>query len=209
MRTLKKIGITQRIIEEAHYKETRDALDINWARWFHSLEMLPIPLPSHYDFAAYVQDLDLDGVLLSGGNDLSVVCNHEINRARDAYERMVIETCIRQGIPLIGICRGMQMIGHYFGLSLMRVDNHVNRRHEIIDTIGHTRQVNSFHQYGFTACTDAFTVEAYAPDGCIEAFRHKKYSIYGQMWHPERESVFSAADLALMQRLFGKKEERK
>jgi gamma-glutamyl-gamma-aminobutyrate hydrolase PuuD len=67
---MKKIAITQRIIENNSYYEIRECLDIKYAKMFKKLGFLPIVLPIEYDFKLYFQSIKIDGIFLTGGNEV-------------------------------------------------------------------------------------------------------------------------------------------
>ena len=61
--------------------------------------------------------------------------------------------------------------------------------------------MNSFHNYAVNNITDKILVSATNEDGMIKAIEHKKYQIYGQMWHPERENTFDEHELKLIKKM--------
>jgi putative glutamine amidotransferase len=71
---MRRIGITQRVEVVEDYEERRDCLDQRWGPLLRSMGLLPIPLCNRIDdVAGYVSALDLDGFLLTGGNDIAGV----------------------------------------------------------------------------------------------------------------------------------------
>lgn len=207
---MKRIVITQRIVENSSYYEVRDCLDVRWASFLSNIDLLPIILPSQYDFNVYFDELKIDGIIFSGGNDLSAYSENETDKKRDELEGRLVKYAIEKSIPILGICRGMQFIGNYFGLKLEKIDGHVGQRHEIIinekskyyyDLRG-KYQVNSYHSYGFKELKDEFIATAVSKDGLIEAIEHKYYNIFLKMWHPEREAPFSKQDLEFVRKYF-------
>ncbi|MFN4152715.1 MAG: hypothetical protein ACK4IX_17365 [Candidatus Sericytochromatia bacterium] len=76
---MKKIAITQRLIENNTYYEIRDCLDTNWLRVFHSLNIIPIIIPTGFNIENYHNSgIKLDGIILSGGNDLTIFDNNKL-----------------------------------------------------------------------------------------------------------------------------------
>ena len=142
---------------------------------------------------------DVDGIVLTGGNDL-VACGGDAPE-RDETETALLDCAERRGLPVLGVCRGMQMILHRFGTRLDRVQGHVTPRHRI-SIEGRSVEVNSFHNFGATEVHPPLKSWAIAGDGVIEAVQHEGGRMMGVMWHPERVEPFSAEDIALFSRFF-------
>ena len=150
-----KIGITQRVDEVHSYKERRDSLDQKWSNLFDGIEMLPIPLPN-LDVSMvrqFVDSIDLQGIVLSGGNSLA--CLEPLNKfnapERDAFEMELLKVAIERSMPVLGVCRGMQFINYYFKGGFEKVEDHVGTKHEIYsldNSISLPTKVNSFHNWG-------------------------------------------------------------
>lgn len=182
---MKKIGITQRLAIQENYREKREILDIRWGEFCWRNKILPIPVSYAVPIHFYLQEID--GVILSGGNDLSSVCDDECSLQRDIYERDVISQCLEKRIPLLGICRGAQLIAEYFHSKIVKVNGHI-APHQIVWHDNHqSLQVNSYHYYAIKRLGCDLRAMATSCDGYIEAFVHKQYPIFGAMWHPERE----------------------
>lgn len=207
---MKTIVITQRLIVDDNTKEQRDALDVRWADLFRELNYCPVLLSSGYPFIRYFNTLEIDGVILSGGNDLDILTKNDLSKKRDTLETEIIKYCLKNNVPLFGVCRGMQMIAHYFRAGFRRVDNHANVQHRIIASkdsryypqLKRITSVNSFHEWSVDTLASEFLVSVRSEDGVIEAFEHKKYKLWGQMWHPEREEFFNKHQLALLRLFF-------
>jgi gamma-glutamyl-gamma-aminobutyrate hydrolase PuuD len=103
-------------------------------------------------------------------------------------------------LPLLGICRGMQMLAHSVGTGLQVARNHVCSRHVLHGEICGT--ANSFHNFALTDCPRGYRVLAKSEDGHIEAIVHKQLPWEGWMWHPERETPFISRDIERIRRLF-------
>ncbi|MFA5879142.1 MAG: gamma-glutamyl-gamma-aminobutyrate hydrolase family protein [Candidatus Margulisiibacteriota bacterium] len=207
---MKKILVTQRLIKNENYEEIRDALDVNWAKLFMELNYLPILLPTYFNFRDYFDNFKIDGIFLTGGNDLSSVNNNLLSIDRDKFEKSLIEYGCEKSIPIFGVCRGMQLIAEFFGSDFKLVQNHVNIRHDLlpdnnsryIKEIVEIREVNSFHNYAINYLADSLQVVCTSEDGVIEAIEHKSLPIFGQMWHTEREKSFPEPELNLIKLFF-------
>lgn len=193
-------------MENDAYPETRDALDIRWALLFQELRVLPILLPTWYDTETFFREIDIDGVVLTGGNDLAVCSASPLSTVRDAFEKRLLACSVARQIPVVGICRGMQLIGHYFGSRLVPAKGHGGIRHNVavqkgsryaslLEEIG---EVNSYHNYSVADLPECLAVSATAGDGTIEAIEHRELQVFGQMWHCERETPPVPKQLALL-----------
>lgn len=208
---MKIIAISQRIVKNPDYQEIRDALDVRWAQLINQLGHLPLILPTLFDFRTYLENIKIDGIVLTGGNDLSCLSDDEISRLRDEHEKRVLRLAIEKSIPVLGVCRGMQLIADYFGMGFLKVTGHVAKRHDLAPAAGSRYLaaedaldgVNSYHNYAVKAVSGDFLVSARSSDGVIEAMEHKQLPIFGQMWHPEREEPFRGADIDIIRRVVG------
>jgi len=207
---MKKIAITQRVIENDTYVEIRDALDINFASLFQELGLIPVILPTFFPPDSYFENFDISGVILSGGNDLSQVNDNDISAQRDAFEKRVLEHAISKKIPVLGICRGMQLIADYYQADFQSVQNHVAVEHPLIINqtskyltyLNSLETVNSYHGYSVKTVPKNFKISAKSQDGQIEAIEHKELPIFGQMWHPERSQPFLKQELSFIKNFF-------
>lgn len=209
---MKKIAITQRLIENHNYYEIRDALDIRWAELYKSLDYLPILLPTNYDFEKYFELIDINGIILSGGNDLYYLTKDKLSKKRDIFEKEIIKFAIKKSIPILGICRGMQIIVDYFngGSEFEKVNGHIGTNHRILfseeskykNELKKLTFVNSYHNYGIRKVPKGFVVSATSEDGLIEAMENKEYNIFCQMWHSERQVHLNENELMIVKKLF-------
>jgi 3'(2'),5'-bisphosphate nucleotidase len=207
---MKKIAITQRLIANDTYFEIREALDIDYAKVLSECGFLPIVLPYEMAFEKYFEEINIEGVFLTGGNDLSSCQENALSEKRDKFEKKLLNYCIKKDIPIFGICRGMQVIAEYFGSTFKEVENQVNVKHSIkveqdsrykvyLDRLG---RVNSYHQFGIDVLSEELMISAKSEAGIIKALEHKKYKIFGQMWHTEREKPFISNEVALIKDFF-------
>jgi N5-(cytidine 5'-diphosphoramidyl)-L-glutamine hydrolase len=208
---MKQIAITQRIIKNEEYPEIRDALDIKWSSLFERLEYIPIIIPNNFNPEYYIKSENVDGILFSGGNNLGSITNNEVDLIRDRIESKILSIAIKEKIPVLGICRGMQIIANYFGATICKIKNHAGCNHAVTminntvfkDYFGRSVVVNSYHNYGILDVSDQLLIAAKSKDNSIEAVQHKKYEIYAQMWHPEREKPFDEKQLNLIKKIYG------
>jgi putative glutamine amidotransferase len=191
---MKKIALTQRLIKNSSYYEIREALDINWGALIQASGLEPLALPVKYDF----ERLHFDGVILTGGNDLSLVSGDETDKMRDDFENALLDFCVLKHIPVFGVCRGMQLINTHFGGSIKKITNHAGCSHILSDG----KEVNSYHGFAVDALGEGFEILAKSGDGATEIIKHKKYKIYAQMYHPERYNPFCEYDLQFLRSYF-------
>jgi gamma-glutamyl-gamma-aminobutyrate hydrolase PuuD len=143
-----------------------------------------------------------------------------LDPARDRFERDLILAFAAAGKPVLGICRGMQLINVAFGGSLYQdlvedgatgfqhvddgaYDRHLHRlRIESGSVLASLygglpeATVNSIHHQGVRRLAEGFVVEARAPDGVVEAIRSTRHDfMLGTQWHPEFHAPDDPEDL--------------
>lgn len=178
----------------------------------------PIVIPAFEDTDAMVSLLDhVDALILSGGGDINPLYLGEepirelssINPARDIQELLLVRLAANRQIPILGICRGIQVMTAALGGKLYQdiyKEAGATLKHSQ-DTERHTAThsvriasssklskifgatnlyVNSFHHQTVREAAPGFAVTAVSPDGLIEAVEsiHGK-SMLGVQWHPE------------------------
>ena len=189
----KHILISQAIIHDKSRNEISDNLDTRLVDFFLKLNYNPLTISNSYKSPdSLLKTLNLSAIILSGG------ANFGKFPKRDNLEKALISYSIRKKIPLIGICRGMQMINKFFNGKLIKIDHHVKKNHLIRDVKNNRKIiVNSYHNYAISEKTihkDLLILFRCLKDRSIEAFKHRKYKILGIMWHPEREKKFKNYD---------------
>ena len=209
---MKRIGITQRVDEVGAYKERRDCLDQRWVGLLASVGCVAIPVPNSLeDPGSWLDLLGVEGLVLSGGNDLASLPG-AVNEApeRDRTESRLLAWAEENRAPVLGVCRGLQMIAVNYGGRLEQVAKHAGTRHLVQATQdcvwlpSDTFEVNSYHHWGLSSegLGSVLVVGAFAEDGTIEALQHRLLPFYSIMWHPERESSLQQHDRRLLQRIF-------
>lgn len=161
----------------------------------------------------------LDGLVLEGGSDVWPGSYRETplrpewtgDRIRDGYEIALIDAFVQRRKPVLGICRGLQIMNVAFGGTLYQDistqlpgalehrDWHIyDQNFHAIDLVSGTHladlygdpgrvRVNSVHHQGIKDLAPGFAVEARSThDGIVEAFRREGDSFAaGVQWHPE------------------------
>jgi N5-(cytidine 5'-diphosphoramidyl)-L-glutamine hydrolase len=201
------VAVTQRVVTVAEVNERRDCLDQQWSAFLTSAGITPLLLPNRRDAAlALLGRVETAGFLLTGGNDLESLGGDAPER--DELENTLLKMAIEKQIPLLGVCRGMQVIQNAFGIELGPVSGHVTASQQVlVDNI--PRAVNSYHNWGATRSSAEIPAFAIAEDGVIKGIRHAELPIMGIMWHPERRNPFSDRDIEMFRKHFTPSHDRR
>ncbi|MGW2088820.1 gamma-glutamyl-gamma-aminobutyrate hydrolase family protein [Streptomyces sp. NPDC001880] len=151
----------------------------------------------------------LDGVVIAGGADVEPSRYGESPdprtgppaRARDAWELALIEAAIDRHVPLLGICRGMQLLNVALGGTLRQhLDGHtggsgVFGEHAVTPVpgtvyaaaVGEPAVVPTYHHQAVDRLGSGLTASAHASDGTVEAIELTDHEslVLGVQWHPE------------------------
>jgi putative glutamine amidotransferase len=191
------VAVTQRVTIDPRHGERRDALDQRWTRFLTACGLVPLLVPNDLDAAlSLLAETPVRGLLLTGGNTLAAYGGDAPERDRVEMEALGFARARR--MPVLGVCRGMQVLLHAFGVPLAPVTGHAGGAHPL--TGGRT--VNSFHDFAAVHAGGPLTITARAADGVIEAVAHPTERIRGVMWHPERVETFDDDDVTLVRQLF-------
>ncbi|QJB55731.1 gamma-glutamyl-gamma-aminobutyrate hydrolase family protein [Pseudodesulfovibrio sp. zrk46] len=203
----KRIGVTMRQVRVEQTDTTYDSLDTDWLPFLNDVlpDVVWVPVPNMGEAVVdWASDLGLSGVLLTGGDDWGTF------PVRDQTERALCEWAKAEQLPLLGVCRGMQVLNYVMGGKLPSVRNgesevdHVAAVHQL-ETPDGVLTVNSFHN-GLLQEQDVaplFLIWARSADGMVEAVRKHGGMMTGIMWHPERESTPMEHDMKLFKSIFG------
>lgn len=181
--------------------------------------ILPVLIPDVAEDCFYDILSEMDGFIFQGGVDLAPETYGEKpigkwkgDAYRDQYELKILDYAIKNSKPVLGICRGFQLMNAYFGGTLYQdtlTQNPKAKEHrsaELYDTIKHPIRfvqdsfldkiyaneeqphVNTVHHQAIKTLGKDLTTYAFSDDGLIEAFGYNKEpegKVMGVQWHPE------------------------
>ncbi len=197
---------------------------------------LPVMLPVTEDREALLQTLArCDGLLLTGGEDVEPARwggsdpqgLADFSRERDDTEFCLTAEALRRDLPLLAVCRGVQVLNAFRGGSLW-----IDLPTEKPSAIAHRQaapgpqpthtvrvlpetplravcgreelQVNSLHHQAIRTPGDGLRVMAEAPDGVVEAvWLPEARFVFGVQWHPELMAAADAASAGIFEALVG------
>lgn len=214
---------TSTIAEGGDWKRPQISLYTDYLGALERNGLVGLPVTPAHSRAAIERLLDcVDGLVLSGGEDVDPRHYGEepipelgvVNPQRDAMELSALEIALERGLPVLGICRGAQLINVALGGSLYqdldaqrttelpyshRQKEWLGRTHAVklepntrlcallgVDEI----EVNSFHHQGVKALAPGLIPSAITPNGLIEAIELEgDHWVVGVQWHPERHEA--------------------
>lgn len=167
------------------------------------------------------------GLILSGGEDVEpsrygeepIPEVLEVNPVRDAMEWRALDGALDRGVPILGVCRGMQVLNVYFGGTLYQDlprqydadlghyqsapwgEHHHrvcctegSRLHRILAECEPLR-INSFHHQAVKDLAPTLRCTAQAEDGLIEGIESTEHDwVVGVQWHPERHEAEASSE---------------
>ena len=197
----------------------KDYVTVNYVKSIVMAGGIPIILPVVDDNVTKVQLNSIDGLLISGGFDVNPLIYGEephksigfVRPDRDLHDICAIKTAYDMGKPILGICKGIQVLNVAFGGTLYQdisemqesfVAHRQNAKPEVPThsikikkesilhkIIGDKAYVNSFHHEAVKRVADGFTVTAMAIDKVIEGIEKADSKfVVGVQWHPEMMS---------------------
>lgn len=171
----------------------------------------------------------IDGLMLTGGGDISPDCYQgdghptidRVDLERDAFELALAKRSLNDSLPVLGICRGLQILSvasgsslvphvpDTFGLSVIHRHEPPSPTRHAITVLPDTRladivevaemEIVSWHHQAVSTPPLGWVPSAYAADGLVEAMEYAQHPwAIAVQWHPE----MSAADDPLQQKLF-------
>ena len=191
-----KIGITSNIKE--YYKGYIDFIDHYWLNYFEKKNINYYLVPNKKKLSIKkIKEINL--LIIPSGNDVSNVL--KTSKIRNIIEKNLIKICFKKKIPILGICRGAQLLNKSFGGKISKIKKHMRTRHNIFFTNREIIKknflnVNSFHNDGIKKndLSKSFKVLASDKNKNIEMFISTNKKIIGTMWHPEREKSTQLLD---------------
>lgn len=198
----------------------RVGVHANYLRLLARVGLTPVLVtPAHEPRAIAALVGASSGLVLSGGEDVAPARYGEapvpeleaVSPERDAAEWAAIDAALAGNIPVLGICRGIQVLNVYFGGTLYQdlptqwrepvshdQGEPWGRRHHIVECAPGSRlhrimgecmqvEVNSFHHQAVKDLGTGLRCSARSTDGVIEAIEHTERDwVLGIQWHPER-----------------------
>lgn len=220
MKPLIGLTPTPQLEKQDHGTFRRHTLSANYSDAVIAAGGIPVMLPSSIPDIGDLLDR-LDGVIATGGGDIDPSVfgqeqhetTDEIDAERDAFELALIKEVVARDMPLLGICRGLQIMNVAFGGTLHQdIDALVENSHQhrqqnekihheqVYQTAtltpgdhplrnhaqGDQIEINSFHHQCINVLASPLVSMAETDDGVIEAVYHPQMS-YGMavQWHPE------------------------
>lgn len=160
------------------------------------------------------EDIDYDGLILCGGSDIhpryygeGIDGSVDIDEERDRTEIAVAKKFLQTGKPILGICRGMQLLNVVLGGTLIqhlsqvkqhRADDKRDLIHEVVAQKGSLFEelygtrfcINSLHHQALKKMGEGLCATLYSADGkVIEGCEHIDKPYFGVQWHPEKMSL--------------------
>ena len=189
----KFIALSQGIEYLPHRNEYRNFVDQNIVDFIESCNFKTILINNFLkkkkynqqkrNLSNFLNNFQFSGIILSSGNDLREFVQ------RDTTEKYLISYAINYSIPLLGVCRGMQIINTFFGGTLKKINNHV-RKFNNISYENSKKKIKCYHNFGISKLGKEILVTGKSEDNEIESLKHAKHKVHGWMWHPERNKKY-------------------
>jgi putative glutamine amidotransferase len=191
---------------------SRNLLDAVWAAGGEPLVLHPHAPGGRADDDAVAARLEVaDGVLLPGGGDLAGRWSgqpehdtlYDVDDEQDAFDLAVARVCLARGIPLLAICRGLQVVNALLGGTVVQdmdetygdLRHHRHRTHlitvaegsHLFEAVGAKLEASCYHHQCLADLGTGMEVVARAEEGVVEAVEIPSGAgwFLGVQWHPE------------------------
>lgn len=215
-----KVALTTALKEREGGRRRQVAIWDTYLQWLDRADLAPVLVtPAHSRASIAALLADCDGLVLSGGGDMEpslwgeapVAELDEVSPERDAMEYAALEEALARDVPVLGICRGCQVVNVFFGGTLYQ-DLNTQRpggvEHQqagdwdrtqhaveaapgskLADVLGvGAVQVNSFHHQAVRDVAPGLVATATA-DGLVEGLESAGPGwLVAVQWHPERHA---------------------
>lgn len=193
---------------------------------------IPVLLPPGELYAEHLLP-SLDGLILAGGGDIEPDIYkgkahpmvYSVDRERDTFELKLSQLALAHKLPILGICRGLQVLNvasggdlvvhvpDVFGTDIFhRLEEPRRPTKHTVQVVPLSRlakamgtttiHVASWHHQSVQAVPPGWQIVAYAPDGVIEAIEHEQHPwAIAVQWHPEMSAVDDPSQAALFRAL--------
>lgn len=183
---MRNIFITQGVYKDK-YNSAYFKTDMNWIVYAkkHKFNLIQINNPNFLE-----KNKNIDGIIFTGGNDLSKFKKSKENLFRDKMEKKILHLAKKKKIPCLFICRGMQLLADVEKLRIIKdlKKMHVGKNHEIYIE-DKKIVVNSFHNFIIKTINKNFKlIGVCKKDNSVEIMKHYKKELLAFMFHPERYS---------------------
>ena len=197
-----KIGVTCRILTEDGTR--KEFVNEAYMELLDKYDMVPIVLSSTTSSLEELLEM-CDGVLLPGGDDIDAKYYYQDNHPTnvlvdskiDVLDYKVIDYCLKHNVPILGICRGFQILNVYFGGTLVQHidDNSHKKNFDDLLVLEETSSlkgilddkfiINSFHHQCIDKLGEGLIVEGKSK-GVVELITHKDYPLIATQYHIEQ-----------------------
>lgn len=208
----------------------RISLNDDYPRSIRQSGGVPVLLPPSTDLQVLSDQLSLvDGLVLAGGPDVDpqlygqqpmALCQSP-SPVRDAFEFEALRLARGAGMPVLGICRGMQLVNAFLGGTLFQDLSYAGTLQKHMDTGNpsqplhsvtikpdsfldeawgvRTARVNSFHHQAVDQLAPGLEAVAHSEDGLVEAVEYTgdEFDLVAVQWHPEMMSAANAQQRSL------------